>query len=321
MFFSTFIFSQYSPSANLDGSNAIFADSSIIISWADSCIVERGFVDISDTNFTYNENNRASYGEALFATQKADNYTVSLGDGGSAILYFETPIVNGIGNDFVVFENALTQDFLELAFVEVSSDGINFYRFPSHSLTQNQVQISSFGSLNTEKIHNLAGKYEAFYGTPFNLDDLDVSANLNLDSICYVKVVDVIGNINMPYANFDIDSNIINDPWPTPFNTCGFDLDAVGVINNKNSLGINNTENVISIKIFPNPATNIFTIDVENKIINNVEIYSSYGKIVLAKNIKSQNNVQINVSDFVKGLYFVKVSSENFVKTEILIVN
>ena len=35
------------------------------------------------------------------------------------------------------------------------------------------------------------------------------------------------------YASSDVNSHQINDPWPTPFDTGGFDLDAVGVINEK----------------------------------------------------------------------------------------
>ena len=33
------------------------------------------------------------------------------------------------------------------------------------------------------------------------------------------------------FSSCDFNGHQINDPWPTPFNTGGFDLDAVGVIN------------------------------------------------------------------------------------------
>jgi hypothetical protein len=35
------------------------------------------------------------------------------------------------------------------------------------------------------------------------------------------------------YASCDSQGHQINDPWPTPFPTGGFDLDAVGVIHQK----------------------------------------------------------------------------------------
>ena len=58
-----------------------------------------------------------------------------------ATVTFASPIYNGEGPDFAVFENGFDIDdeydptgvlhFLELAFVEVSSDGENFFRFPA----------------------------------------------------------------------------------------------------------------------------------------------------------------------------------------------
>ena len=54
---------------------------------------------------------------------------------------------------------------------------------------------------------------------------------LDVNNIRYVKVTDVVGDIDPTYATHDSLGNIINDPWPTPFTSSGFDLDAVGVIN------------------------------------------------------------------------------------------
>ena len=53
---------------------------------------------------------------------------------GSIVMTFDAPIRNGDGYDFVVFENSLDNTFLELAFVEVSTDGEHFVRFPNFYL-------------------------------------------------------------------------------------------------------------------------------------------------------------------------------------------
>jgi len=45
-----------------------------------------------------------------------------------------------------------------------------------------------------------------------------------------VRVVDVIGSILSAYATHDSVGHVVNDPWPTPFDTGGFDLDAIGVL-------------------------------------------------------------------------------------------
>ena len=83
-------------------------------------------------------------------------------------MQFSTPIFDGANWDFAVFENGFSDTFLELAYVEVSSDGINYFQFPCTSYTQDTLQIGGFGSVDATKIDNLAGKYRAHYGTPFD---------------------------------------------------------------------------------------------------------------------------------------------------------
>ena len=76
-----------------------------------------------------------------------DSYdVVSLGSGGSIILSFDPPFRNGEGWDFAIFENSFSDTFLELAYIEVSSDGEHFVRFDSCSLTPNPV--SAFGTID-----------------------------------------------------------------------------------------------------------------------------------------------------------------------------
>ena len=82
---------------------------------------------------------------------------VVLGDSGRITLTFSGVIYNGPGFDFAVFENGFSDTFLELAWVEVSSDGTHFFRFPGFSLTPSAV--GSFGTLDPTNIEGLAGKF------------------------------------------------------------------------------------------------------------------------------------------------------------------
>jgi hypothetical protein len=196
---------------------------------------------------SYNGSNKASFGYPSFALGQAQDVSyevVSLGDGGMATLTFDRPIVNGSGSDFTVFENAFDDMYLELSFVEVSSNGERFVRFPAVSLTQTDIQVDGFGTLDATNIHNLAGKYRQGFGTPFDLDDISDSTEIDLDNIRFVRIVDVIGTIEDAYATFDSQGNKVNDPWPTPFHSCGFDLDAVGAINVGNPYFISNMNNL-----------------------------------------------------------------------------
>jgi hypothetical protein len=168
LLFSTSIcFAQFPGAAGTSGSTAIFKDSSIFTNWGITCSVQRGLQQIDDLSLGY-----VTTGDSSMATGHADGVqVVSLGDGGSAIVGFEKPIKNGPGFDFAVFENGFIDEFLELAFVEVSSDGVNFFRFKATSNTQTDVQMGPFDyNADATLINNLAGKYRAMYGTPFDLE-------------------------------------------------------------------------------------------------------------------------------------------------------
>ena len=97
-----------------------------------------------------------------------------------------------------MFENGFADNFLELAFVEVSSNGIDFVRFPDESLTQTTTQVGSFGSLDPTNIDGLAGKYRVGFGTPFDLATAGRRSRRRVDvnDIQLRPRVDVVGSIN-----------------------------------------------------------------------------------------------------------------------------
>jgi len=295
------VFGQFPPAAGQPGSTAISNDSSIFVGWATSCEVVRGGFDISNPDL-----GEVWFGENADATGKAEGNSVdvvSLGDGGTATLFFDTPIINGEGWDFAVFENALNDSFLELAFVEVSSDGINFYRFPSVSMTDSEVQIATFGAIETSMINNFAGKYRQGFGTPFDLEQLEGIGGLDLNQISWIRIIDVVGSIQDEFATFDSENHKVNDPWPTPFETGGFDLDGVGVIHASNA-GFD--EEQISINIFPNPFGNSFRISLPENLNQkiNIAIINQAGSTIYTNDLKS--SAEIDLSGFPAGIYFLK---------------
>lgn len=164
---------------------------------------------------------------------------------GQITLGFNLPITNGSGADFAVFENAfisayttvdgsqIGQVFAELGYVEVSTDGVHFARFPSISDTANRV--GAYGTVDPTNVYNLVGKhvnaYGESWGTPFDLDDLSehemvLSGAVNLLDINYIRIVDIPGS----GAYMDSEGNPIYDAWVT-WGSGGVDLDAIGVIN------------------------------------------------------------------------------------------
>ncbi len=291
---------QFPPAVGLPGSTAIHADSSLIKAWAIRCYVQRGYINIKEK-----ELGSVSYGQAEDALGKADNQVVSLGDSGIATLTFENPICDKPGFDFAVFENPFNDSFLELAFVEISSDSIHWYRFPSVSLTQTNVQVETFGTLNPELIHNLAGKYRVLYGTPFDICDIPDDVYLNKHAVRYVKIIDVVGSIDSAIANFDSQGNIINDPFPTPFSTGGFDLDAIGVIHTCAD-HIEQTD-FETFNLYPNP-TSTFILLSSNFSGSYYQVFNSYG-LLISEGIINTN--QLFIEYLHNGLYFLKILNNN----------
>ncbi len=295
---------QFAPPAGQPGTTALHADSVQWACWANNCTVNRGYMNISNQGL----------GPAISGTETdavgpaADGAVLSLGDGGTATLSFPYPIRNGNGADFAVFENAFSNTFLELAFVEVSSDGINFVRFPAVSNSDTAVQIGTFGAIDATEIHNLAGKYRYGYGTPFDLEDLKDALGIDVENITHVRIIDVVGSINPEYCSRDSRGVIINDPWTTPFNEGGFDLDAVGVIHAKNQAATDNFEG-LNLSAFPNPISNgYFSITFNSAEALPCQIYNMQGQLLMDKTVISGE--QISCYDWASGIYFVKINGE-----------
>ena len=194
---------------------------------------------------------------ATHAVGESDGNVVSLGElsqadvqavaaSGSIAISFSGDIFDGPGADFAVFENAGTffDDpfiFAELAFVEVSSNGSDFARFPATSLNTEGIGNlktdifagfgRSFAGINTTNVNNLAGIHPTNTGTPFDLSELAnhslvISGRSDLDAVRYVRLVDIPGTGDV----VDNQGNPILDAWQT-VGSGGFDLDAVGAIN------------------------------------------------------------------------------------------
>lgn len=300
---------SFPPAAGQLGTTAIHKDSSVFVGWASNCVVTRGSQDIAVQSSPL-----VTTGDDYMATgMSGANGTVTLGDGGEAILTFDYPIVNGTGWDFAVFENSFDGQFLELAFVEVSSDGINYFRFPATSEIQDTLQTDPFGNTDPTKINNLAGKYKAQYGTPFDLEELAGTTGLNVDSITHVKIIDVIGTIDDAYATYDQYGNKINDPYPTDFAAGGFDLDAVGVIHQDVAAFMQ--ENTENFEVYPAATSNNIYIKSEKIPIGEIIVYSIDGQIVMKTRCHG-NIAVINLVNLESGIYIMSTGfgSKQFVK-------
>ena len=214
---------------------AIPADSSRFLEWASE-------IDPARTEFAPRGSNTIDVSGGFNSLGDLDATQTALGlRPGFLTVTFPTGIGNGAGHDFAVFENGFVVGennlFAEFAFVEVSTNGTDFVRFPAVSTnTVAAVGSGAFAAFDVTNVHNLAGKHAVGFGTPFDLDDLTASAEVlsgqvDLASIQYLKLVDIPGSGEF----LDAHGSPILDAWLTE-GSGGFDFRlgdglGVGVIN------------------------------------------------------------------------------------------
>lgn len=323
LFITFFLFNiangQYPPQAMQVGSDAIHADDTGIVAWATGCTVKRGWMNIMDTTL-----GKTSVGTSSDALGAPGLTVLSLGDGGEATLTFDYLIKDGPGADFAVFENGFLSPtdsqlaFLELAYVAVSSDGINFITFPSVCLIPDSVQKGSFEFSDARLIHNLAGKHINGFGTPFDLAELADSPNLDIQNVRFIRITDVVGSIDEQFARYDSEGRKINDPFPTDFPSGGFDLNAIGVFHiNAEHSGIEKITTGKSFKLWPIPAKQNVTLQYLSGKSFQYVLYDLNGKVL--KEGAEYDKVEINIQDLSSGSYFIKCIADK--KTETLILN
>jgi hypothetical protein len=206
-------------------------DPLLMAAWADDiAAAQRGPLDIANPGLGFPTHGAPS--DALGPASGASGDVFSLGDGGSLTAVVSAGIWDGPGDDLAIYENGfLSLDglFAEFAYVEVSSDGSRFARFPSS--TTNTLPVPSFGSVDPCDYDGLAGDKPIYEGTGFDLADLGghslvSSGQLDLQNVTHVRVVDVIGD----GSTLDAGGLPIHDPYATAFDTGGFDIEAIGVL-------------------------------------------------------------------------------------------
>jgi hypothetical protein len=155
-------------------------------------------------------------------------------------------------------------------------------------------------------INNLAGKYGAGFGTPFNLDDLSGISELDINKVTTIRLIDVIGSIGMSGCN-DNSGLKINDPFPTNFPTGGFDLDAVGAIHFMAHTSVMEHATPV-VSIFPNPCTDQLNINVLPGRYT-LSLYGIAGNAVFTGQFT--DNICVATGKLATGVYYARITDEN----------
>lgn len=99
----------------------------------------------------------------------------------------------------------------------------------------------------------------------------------------------------------------VNNPSDSTWVIVDFD------VRNPRSIGVEEIKKETSLKIFPNPASDFVNVAVtSNEVNKKITIIDLLGKIVFSSNLAENNsNLRVNTSNFLPGVYFVSITSNN----------
>ena len=210
-------------------------------------------------------------------------------------------------------------------------DGLQaFTKITTLNLSGNGISdLSPLTGLTIELLSKNSNTTKTVSTTPLALENLILSNNsfetLNLESLENLKTVDISNNQDLVTLSI---KNGKNEAISSFISTGTSKLTCI-LVDNKSAAYLSNwnidannsfansktdcRQNVLSVddflskslKIYPNPVKNILTIKLSNQVeFNNVTITNIGGKTILKSNSKS-----INISQFSKGIYFLKIAT------------
>ena len=186
------------------------------------------------------------------------------------------------------------------------------YTFPDNT-TENNItsQITHVSNL-----HTITG-LDSIITTTINVNTIDVSVTIYNETITANA-----SGLNYKWLDCDNNYSVINGETNQSFSatesgnyaveiTDGICVDTSDcsniIISNINNVSIDN------ISVYPNPANTVLNIDGNN--INKIEIVTINGVVVESIQVKNEAT-KINLSNINKGIYFVRIYSDDFMKIE-----
>jgi hypothetical protein len=77
--------------------------------------------------------------------------------------------------------------------------------------------------------------------------------------------------------------------------------------------GLNDNIEISNISLFPNPTNSVFQINGNASIIKSIKLINNFGKVLINEESEAES-LQIDISHFPSGLYFVEIETEKQIK-------
>jgi len=92
------------------------------------------------------------------------------------------------------------------------------------------------------------------------------------------------------------------------------------------SIGFNGLVDKVVLSVFPNPATSVLNVSISSssKINGRIMLVNANGQSVINRHFEhneSSTTQQLDVSGITKGVYYLKVVSDEFLKVEKILIN
>ncbi|MFB9110711.1 endonuclease [Flavobacterium gyeonganense] len=162
-----------------------------------------------------------------------------------------------------------------------------------------------------------------------NSTDLQYNGNDPIGLFKNNVLIDIIGTFNGGAPNFAIDETLRRKPTVTgpntTFNKTGewdsYPKDTCSGLGSHTVTLSNEEFNTTEFSIYPNPVTHQFTINFKDGSDESftIAIYSLLGQKVFER--QNTNNKTIEVQDFSKGTYLIKITKDSKTLTKKLIIN
>jgi hypothetical protein len=143
-----------------------------------------------------------------------------------------------------------------------------------------------------------------------NVTVSNTTLNTNKQVIRAVDYIDILPNTTLDPAG---NASVYYDAF---IHGCAAPGNSYRLLNKTEIQEILEEEKVLpDMIVFPNPNTGFFTLNVEGEKIKNIYVYDLLGKVVYQKMETKEQKFDIDITGQPKGMYLVKVVSENKTKT------
>ncbi|PLX23798.1 MAG: hypothetical protein C0599_03665 [Salinivirgaceae bacterium] len=198
----------------------------------------------------------------------------------------------------------------EYSYAVTDLDHSTTYYYQAYAVNNNGTGYGAIRSFTTTSPETYDIK---FVVTDGNGDGIYM-AEINVDGETLSTSPAGVAYIQLPDGNytFDVTANNYNDIIAEPFEVNGV-ADTINVTMSMVGLEVLNND---AFEIYPNPVKDYVNIHSEGKF--SVELYSEDGKLI--EKLYSNDNATLNVKDMISGIYFIKITNDNKVATQKLII-